>query len=171
MLSQHFVKTKTIFRFHTCCKNFIFLSEFINKNRSKSDVLLGGPPKFFGVLGTPKTPKKFTFYCIFKKEFSKIWSFRSESFFENFLKFPQKSKKKSENFIIFLKIEKNYHFYIQISAKSPDWSKFEVIYQMLFIRKTPSMGLCLLACLATRILSEQNSIFALLSEQNTFLLA
>ena len=32
----------------------------------------GGPPKIFGVLGNPNTPKILAFYCIFKKQFSKF---------------------------------------------------------------------------------------------------
>ena len=31
------------------------------------------------------------FYCILKKEFSKIWSFRSDNFFEKFLQISQKN--------------------------------------------------------------------------------
>ena len=65
-----------------------------------------GPPKFFGVLGTPPPTQKFTFYCIFKKEFSKIWSFRAEIFSKNSSNFQNNSR----NFRIVLKIEKTIIF-------------------------------------------------------------
>ena len=73
---------------------------------------MGGPPKIFGVLGIAQLPKKSLFIAFLRKNFQKIWSFRSGNFPEifrkrskNFSNFQKKLK-----FFNFLKIEKTMIF-------------------------------------------------------------
>ena len=83
--------------------------------------LFGGTPQNFWSFRYPPNLQKISFYCIFKKEFSKNLEFQVRQFSRNFPKKVQKFfkfPKKSKNFLIFLNFEKNYHFCIQISAKS-----------------------------------------------------
>ena len=86
----------------------------------------GDPPNFLEFYVPLPTP----FYCIFKKEFSKIfkiWSFMSSNFSR---KISQNFPKISWNFLNFFKIEKNYYYCTQNSPKSLYLPKFGQILSL-----------------------------------------
>ena len=120
---------------HICTKLFVYVYKYICTNflpktlkstpfpSVRNKVINGFQPEVsLGEGDHPnlcsfRYPHKIMFHCIFKKEFS-TWGFLG----------PWNLKKISQNFqtkftISFSK-SKNYHFSIQISSKSPCWSKF-----------------------------------------------
>ena len=130
-LSLHFVHkgkgrgSSTFTKVQIVILKHIDRSRFINHSFSPTftvriRVILGGPPKIFGVLCPP-------FYCIFINKFSKIRNLEyyvRQFFSKNFPKFSENFLK----FFNFFKIEKNYYFCTQNSPKSLYLLKFGQIF-------------------------------------------